>query len=185
MPINVDQLKAHLIAGGARPSLFKVQITGLTIANMTDLEFFCKASQIPAQTMSVIPVPYQGRQIKFPGTRTFEPWTITVINDENFRLRSSFEKWNGSLNRHEANVLGYGATPESNSYQAKAHVFQIGKDGSTLAEYKFHNVWCSSVAAIPLDWGQGDTIEEFSVTLEHDYFERVVVAGGTGVENLL
>ena len=44
-------------------------------------------------TVGMINVPFRGRELKVAGERTFENWVVTVINDEDFKLRTAFEKW--------------------------------------------------------------------------------------------
>jgi hypothetical protein len=65
--------------------------------------FLVKAANLPASTLSVIDIPFRGRNLKIAGDRTFDPWTITVINDTDFRIRNAFEKWMNYINKHEDN----------------------------------------------------------------------------------
>ena len=89
---NVDDFKSKLIGGGARANLFQVDITG-GIDSGRLLEFMCKGAQLPASVIAQIDVPYRGRQLKVAGDRTFENWTITVLNDNDSKLRGEFEAW--------------------------------------------------------------------------------------------
>ena len=43
-----------------------------------------KAAEIPASNLGNIPVPYRGRVLPVAGDRTFDPWTVTIINDTDF-----------------------------------------------------------------------------------------------------
>ena len=63
----------------------------------------CKAAQLPASNIAEIPVPFRGRVLKVAGDRTFDPWTITVINDTDFKIRTAFEKWMNGINKHDDN----------------------------------------------------------------------------------
>lgn len=56
--------------------------------------------------MASIDVPFRGRILKVAGDRTFDPWTITIINDTDFKLRHSFEKWMNYLSKLDNNT-GY------------------------------------------------------------------------------
>ena len=64
-----------------------------------EFQFLCKAAALPSSTITEIPVPFRGRILKVAGDRTFDTWTITVINDENFRIRSKFEQWMNGISK--------------------------------------------------------------------------------------
>jgi hypothetical protein len=44
----------------------------------------CKSAALPASNIAPIDVPFRGRIFKVAGDRTFDTWTITIINDEDF-----------------------------------------------------------------------------------------------------
>ena len=101
--MNIDKFK-NAIGGGVRPSLFRVKGNIGTTTSPDVMSFLVTAAQLPASTLGEIPVNYRGRQIKLPGSRTFENWTITILNDEGMFLRSRFEKWMDDLNGAASNV---------------------------------------------------------------------------------
>lgn len=173
--MNINDFKAELKGGGARPNLFRVVMPfpafAGSSAEMRKLTFTCKAAQIPAQTVGVIDVPYQGRQLKVPGDRTFAEWTITIINDTDFLVRDAFEKWNNAINNHEENV---GLSLED--LIVDANVQQLGRDGAVIKEYTMKGAWCSEVAAIDLAWDANDTVEEFTVTMQMQYWEALTTS---------
>ena len=70
---------------------------GTNASSSSFASFLIKAANIPAATVGVIEVPYRGRTLKIAGDRTFEPWTITVLNDQNFALRNKFEEWSTKI----------------------------------------------------------------------------------------
>ena len=91
---NITNFRDRLVGGGARPNLFEVNIelpdgvTGLAdFAN--DVRFMVKAAEIPAANIGNIPVPFRGRVLPVAGDRTFDPWTVTVINDSKFNIRDA------------------------------------------------------------------------------------------------
>ena len=102
---TIDDFKGRLVGGGARPNLFEVDIQlpqGLGIAGneqnvQSTMRFMIKASQLPASTVGDIPVAFRGRVLHVAGDRTFEPWTVTVINDTDFQIRSAMERWSNCL----------------------------------------------------------------------------------------
>lgn len=181
MAFDITKFKEALLGGGARPSLFEVTLNfpadvgGQLITPA--LTFLCKATSIPTSTVAPIEVPYFGRKVKFAGNRTYPEWTITVINDENFLIRNAFESWLDGINRHEANTRTYAETI-TNGYQATGTVSQLGKQGSTIRRYEFVNVFPSEVSPIELNWASENEIEEFTVTLQYDFW-RIRTAGDT------
>jgi len=176
MAFNVNEFSGALKAGGARPSLFQVQITN-PINGVADAQvpFMCKAAQIPEATLSSIDVPYFGRQVKVAGTRTFAEWSPTIINDEDFAIRNAMEQWSNAINSFQGNVNTAGGTAPS-LYKANAQVTQFSKTGEILRVYDFVGIFPTVVAAIDLGWENGDAIEEFQVTFAYDYW---TVSGGT------
>lgn len=180
MPFNINEIRSHLVRGGARPTLFQVQITN-PINGSQDLEvpFMVKASSLPQLSVSQIIVPYFGRQIYVPGDRNWQPWTATIINDENFKIRNAIEHWNTAMNSLEGNLATEGSPPSL--YKSQATVIHYGKDGEELRIYQFNGIFPMEVAPIQLSWEQRDTIEEFEVTFSFDDFE---VVGGTSPNTL-
>ncbi len=175
MAFNINDMKAHLKLGGARPSLFQVQITNPVNA-LGDIQtpFMCKAATIPASTLGTIEVPYFGRKIKLAGDRTFEEWTTTLINDEDFLVRNSIEEWSNAINNHESNLRDFGSASPL-QYKSEAEVTQFSKTGTILRVYKFEGIWPSVVSTIDLAWETVDTIEEFTVSWQYDTWS---VSGG-------
>ena len=190
---TISQFKSRLAGGGARPNLFEVELTldgeGLGFAlpgyDATQMAFLCKAANLPAQNVASIDVPFRGRIFKVAGDRTIDTWTITIINDEDFRLRRAMEFWTEQIAALDTNL---GAT-SPNAYMAAAKVYQLGR-GSTpqstnnsgsanavLAEYEFVDIFPTEVSAIDLSYDSSDTIEEFTVTFQ---VQSINILKGTG-----
>ena len=87
--LGVDDFKSKIRGGGARPNLFKCTINfpGYAEGDVEVTSFLCKAAQLPASVIAPIVVPFRGRQLQIAGDRTFEPWTVTIINDTDFVIR--------------------------------------------------------------------------------------------------
>lgn len=171
MAFSINEFKSQLVGGGARASLFQVQITN-PILGAADFKipFMIKTAAIPESTTGVIPVPYFGRTIKYAGDRTFGSWAVTVINDEDFAIRNAMEAWSNAINTH---ITNFRTAPSD--YKAQAQVSQYGKDGSILREYTFEGLFPTQISTIELGWASTDTIEEFQVTFEYDLWR---VSGG-------
>ena len=167
--LGVDDFKSKLVGGGARPNLFKATINFPAYAG-GDVEltsFLVKAAALPASTIGTINVPFRGRQVLIAGDRTFEPWTITVINDIDFKVRNAFERWMNGINQHNANT---GLTNPVD-YQADMQVAQLDKAGNEVKVYNFRGTFPTALSSIELSYESGDQIEEFQVELQVQYWE--------------
>ena len=185
---TLSNFKSQLVGGGARPNLFEVELTTLPDAitgwDAEKFRYMCKAAALPASNIANIDVPFRGRIFKVAGDRTFDVWTVTVINDEDFMLRNAFEAWMDQISKLNNNL---GAT-EPASYMTDATVYQLGR-GSTkssrdssgesnavLKEYKFIDIFPTAISAIDLSYDTGDAIEEFTVDFQVQTFE--LLSGG-------
>ena len=129
--------------------------------------FLVKAANIPASTVGVVEVPYRGRMLKIAGDRTFEPWTVTVLNDQSFKFRAFFESWSSNIQALQQNFQNANTIAD---YQAMAKVRQMDRKGSVIRTYKFEGIWPSNISAIDLDWGNNDTPEEYTVEFQVQYW---------------
>ena len=204
---TLEDFKARLKGGGARPNLFECVIkfpelldaklsTAEQSAIKEDTRFMIKAANLPASNVNVIDVPFRGRNLKVAGDRTFDVWTITVINDVDFNIRTAFEKWMNMINKHDDNS---GIT-RPGQYQTDAYVYQLGRNEGASAQpqkiptggsqipvlksYRFYGVFPTNVSSIELSYDQADTIEEFTVDLQVQWWDALDSAGksqlGTG-----
>tara|TARA_Y100000022_G_scaffold29191_1_gene22624 strand:- start:78 stop:605 length:528 start_codon:yes stop_codon:yes gene_type:complete len=167
--LGVDDFKSKIRGGGARPNLFKATVNFPTYA-AGDVEltsFMCKGAQLPASVTNVIDVPFRGRQLKVAGDRTFEPWTVTIINDTDFAVRDSMERWLNGINNHKANS---GLTNPVD-YQADLIVDQLDRDGNEIKTYNFRGAFPVNISNIELNYETVDTIEEFTVEFQIQYWE--------------
>lgn len=201
IPIRgLSQFKTRLNGGGARPNLFEVVLPG-NIPNdpqgrsdwqgSTDTQdkfkFLCKAAALPASVASPIEVPFRGRTFKVSGDRQFESWTITVINDEDFAIRKAMEGWMQAMNQYSDHC---GLT-NPQDYMVNADVYQLGRkqpgaecspelgtgsDGNAnlLAQYKMYDIFPTNVSAIDLSYDSENTIEEFTVEFQVNFFAPVI-----------
>lgn len=181
---TIDDFKANVASDFARPNLFQVDLAFPSgIINNSSLvnlgNFTVRAANLPSSQVGVIEVPFRGRVLKIAGDRTFEPWTITIQNDSGFLLRDAFELWASSIQAYNENftsAAGLGDADDSTGYFADMSVHQLArdiKDGEKpriLKSYKFYNVFPSNIAAIDLDFGNNDTVEEFTVELQVQYW---------------
>ena len=174
---KITDFKSKLTGGGARANLFEVvlQFPDAAAPDSVVLEkarFLVKGANLPASNIQQIEVPFRGRVLKIAGDRTFDSWTVTVLNDTDFSIRSAFERWMNTINRVSDNT----GLVNPADYQADAYVYQLDRDGSVLRSYRFYDVFPTQVAPIELSYdAQG--IQEFTVELQVQWWEA---AKGTG-----
>lgn len=179
MSFSLTDMRSQLTYGGARNALFKVFISN-PIDALADLKvpFMVKAADIPASNMGVVDVPYAGRVIKVKGDRTFEDWTVTVINDEDFLVRNAMEKWSNAMNGHRSNAMTTGSSSPS-TYKAQGQIIQYSQTMQPIREYTFDGLFPLTIASIPMAWESANQIEEFQVTFAYDLWETT--GGTTGI----
>ena len=194
---TLSAFKSRLSGGGARPNLFEVSIASFPSSiqdawnadENESFKFLCKSATLPASNVANVDVPFRGRILKVAGDRTFDPWTVTVINDEDFKVRTAFERW--------ANVMSKldDATGVSNpaSYMTDAEVSQLGRGASlnattndggqseVLRTYRFYDIFPTAITEIALSYDTGDTVETFDVTFQIQYFTIGASSGDTTI----
>jgi len=211
---TLEDFKARLIGGAARPNLFECELTFPSFstqstgggAGSTGVQnnqrsvaelsrFMIKTANLPASNVGVINVPFRGRELKIAGDRTFDVWTITVINDVDFSIRTAFEKWMNAINKHDDNS----GLINPSQYQTDAIVKQFGRSSvnganssvtnptipspgdsiPVLKAYKFYGIFPTAVSAIDLSYDSSDTIEEFTVDLQVQWWDALDPHGNT------
>ena len=188
---SITNFRDRLVGGGARPNMFEVNIDlpdqiGKDKNRDENMRFMIKAAEIPAANIGNIPVPFRGRVLPVAGDRTFDPWTVTIINDASFDVRRAMEEWSNLINDLQFDVGDINPA----DYQTKAEVFQLGRNAKksgkdmsgginipVLRQYDFEGIYPNAVSSIPLDYGATDQIEEFQVTFNYIYW---TVIGGVG-----
>ena len=169
---KISDFKSKLTGGGARPNLFEVELAfpnAVAIENdvLQKARFLVKAAALPSSTINPIEIPFRGRILKIAGDRTFETWTITVINDVDFVIRSAFEKWMNVINKLD-DATGLQNPDE---YQKDAMVHQLDRDGGILRSYKFWDIFPTNLSAIDMSYETTDTLEEFTVEMQIHFWE--------------
>ena len=198
--MRIDDFKAALVQGGARSNLFRVNMSfpNATIQGQANAafgsngpealsSFMIKSAAMPGRTIGNIPVNFRGRQLKVSGDTTYEDWTITVTNDNNFAVRNAFERWQEAINGAVTNVSGLGVNAASfNSYVADLEIEQLGRDGAVIKRYIMKGAWPTTVDPIEVSYDNTDQIEEFGVTLCYQWWEsdQVVQAGGRATADI-
>ena len=177
----IDDFKANLVGGGARANQFRVTITppvGIAIGlDVRRTSFMVRTSNLPAQEMTPIEVPFRGRKIYIAGDREFaDPWTTTFINDTDFMIRNAMERWLNGINDLSE---GTGVSNPAD-YQTDLVVEQLDRDDTTLKAYIFRSAWPVNIGEIELNSDQADSLEEFEVQWRYQHFEASRVTGAAG-----
>ena len=184
MAHTLTDFKKALSGGGARPNLFEVSIPNPPFSfggcgDRDNFSMLCKAAALPASNIAPIDVPFRGRIFKVAGDRTFDTWTVTVINDEDFRIRNGMERWMQKIGQYQ----DASGDTNPNDYMRTAIVKQLGRNVSNtglgvnagqglkpIAQYKFYDIFPTNISQIDLAYDTSDTIEEFTVEFQVQYW---------------
>lgn len=192
-----------------RPALFRVSLqspnnTDFFEKNLLggkegDFYFYCKGATLPASKISPIEVGFMGRKFYEHGDREFDPWTLTIYNSQDFRIRSFFENWMHMMNQHEDNRQTNGNAGQGEGhfsgwdsddyygYFLDFRVDQLDRRNNVIYSYKIVNAFPTEISEIQLDYTQQNSIEEFSVVLQYTYWVSVDandqnITGSAGAE---
>ena len=172
---NLSGFTQALQGGGARANQFMVTMGGAGAVGLTNnFHFLCRSAQIPALTIGEVAVPYRGRTIYLAGDRTYDAWTVTIMNDRNYSVRAFLENWMDDMS-------DIGGTTKANaisaaSYYANATVQQLDRNNKAIRTYKLEGLWPTTLDAIDLSYDANDAIEEFGATFRFNW----LTAGGGG-----
>ena len=168
---NINDFKARLAGGGARANQFKVTMPFPGYAAVggetSDLAFLCQATSIPGQNLGSIAVPFRGRVLQIAGDRTFNPWSVTVMNDTNFKIYAAMERWMNGIN----NMTDNEGLTNPVEYQVDIFVDHLDRNGTTLKTYTLRGAFPTSLDDIALSYTDNNSIETFNVSFLYQYFE--------------
>lgn len=171
MSFSISDIRSRL--NPVRPTLFEVTMSfpGLTNDVLDkDLRFYCRSSSVPASVVGQIEVPYFGRMMKIPGDRTFENWSVQVYNDEDLKIRNSFETWSSLLNSMQGN---YASQAKPANLKGRATIKQFSKTGTeriVINSYLLEGLFPVNVSEMELAWEAQGQIQIFSVSFAYDDF---------------
>lgn len=170
---RIDDFRAELTGGGARASQFRVILQFPEWVNYGDSvykgEFLINATALPASTISPIEVPYRGRITKVAGERQFANWNVTILNDNDFLIRTALEQWSAGILNHTAT----NGRLRSLDYQTDMTVQQLDRNENVIKSYKMHNCYPQNISEIALSFANTNSIEEYQVEFSIDYWTTV------------
>jgi hypothetical protein len=176
MAFNLDQFRSKLKDGGARPSLFEMELrwpqtvtTGVDAAKAS--RFMVKMAELPPSTLTPIVVGYFGRKLNVVGDRQFTPLTVTIINDEDFIIRKALEEWMDRMSGVSSAVSQYRGGSSDGGYTTTLSTTQFGRQGDRLRTYDWIGAFPVGLASIPLSWDDADTIETYTCEFQYQWWE--------------
>lgn len=194
MTIRLTDIRTTLTGGGARPNLFRVELAALPNAAGAEpwpaqnFSILCKAAGLPASNVGVVEVPFLGRTFKVAGDRTFDTWTVTIINDDNFSIRRPLEEWMQGIAQYQdgsgfkdpadymttatvTQLLRRDSNRGNNDANNQGTGFDIGR------RYQFVDIFPTNLSQIDLSYDSTDTIEEFTCEFQVNYWFPVDATG--------
>lgn len=165
--------------GGAKSNLFRCEIfpstdvlalDGLkdTLGPEGTFSFLCRSAAIPSFTLGVIEVPFRGRRIKVPGDRTFADWTVTVINDEEQKMRKAFKNWMNYINAFSGEEV---IREDTGDYRCTIRINHLRADGTISRVYDLYDAFPTDIGAIDLNYDTTDVIQDFTATFQYHFME--------------
>ena len=161
--MTVNNITTMLSAGSnlARPSHFKV--TSGKVGSVDS--FLVKAASLPAATLNTIGVPYYGRKVRIPSTRTFDTWNITVIyGSDGGNIRTDFEQWMYDVQPFESNLIA------GNDVLDDWTVSLLDPaDEGVIRTIKMVGCYPSEMGTVDLNQESGEALSEFTATIRYTY----------------
>lgn len=149
---------------------------------------YCKATQTPATAIGIIPVLWQGRQVKFSGERVYGDWTVVIYESagskSSHNIKAGFERWIELMDRRNEHTINYNVTTNWEIYYDDMALRESreSSDGQNRNIYskQIKMINCFPVEISPLDlaYEQENQFAEFTVTMSYDYWEPMNAATG-------
>ena len=173
---TLSNFKSALQYGGARPSLFDIEVTLSSptlltgVGGVNNIVSHCNVSAIPPLTVTPIEKQYFGRTVKIPGDIVYGDLSTTILNTEDYSVRNAIETWMDHINSHVDNVTSDNFADAD--FRSTIELTQYGKDGSALQTYKFFDAWPMTLAEIALSYDTASDLEQFDVTWAYNYYSH-------------
>ena len=168
MAAGVRDFLANFRGGGARPNRYEVIMTfpgtvpnGVRVSEK--ISFTCTATTIPSATLGTAIVPFMGRQVKLPGDRTFEDWTVTVVLDNDWLGRRAFEQWHDQMLGFTDNLAEQNMLNPINAFGVGI-VNQLDRADNVIERYEVEGIFPTLVGEVQLGYDQNDMVALQQVT---------------------
>lgn len=150
--MSFNEFKSQL-GIGARPNQFRC-LLGRAGAK----PFLVKAASLPGKNIGQIDVPVYGKQLRIPGDVTYDAWSVTVLNDEQFTIRNQLEAWVKTLE-------------DGNLEEDDLLVQQLDKSGAVIKSITLIGAFPTTLGAVELSYDSSDTISEFTCDFAYQRWE--------------
>lgn len=179
--MSILNFKSQLSGGGARANQFRVELSFPSVVAGTGdaarkAQFLCHSASLPGSSIGIAMANYRGREVPLAGERTFQPWTISVYNDNDFAIRDAFENWMGKIN----DVTENSGITNPMMYTSQMTVHQLDRNDVTVKSYTIFDAWPTNIGEIQLDFGQNTQIESFPITFVYTHWSTQTSVGGIG-----
>jgi hypothetical protein len=167
---DITGFRASIGTGLVRANQFRVTIKFPAIMagfeNISALgQFHVRAANLPSSTIASVPVYFQGRAVHVAGEREFQPWAVSVYN-ENFALRDALMTWSHRIN----NIHNNTGVITVADYQADLFVEQLDRNGRVLKTVTIHHAMPVEIGEIALDFQDNNSVEMFGCQFVYNYF---------------
>jgi hypothetical protein len=184
MPLITDFLTNF--KGGTRVNRFRVSSeNGVPVVGNDIYDIHIRATAFPDLTITPVPIGFRGKIVKIPSTRTFTPWTFTVMDDamtpegnQANNLHHKFMNWSNSFSPtgeklgidllSKASGVSTSATPNW-KLEHLSSVTTTGDQPSILKSFMLFGCWPIQVGPLQLDMSVDNQLSFFNVTLAYSH----------------
>lgn len=169
--------------GGNRTNRFKVTADwgdNKKASYCKSTPFHIRSTNLPSAKIGIIPVSYRGRVVNYPGDRTYDPWTVLILDDnsgDGGSLYNGFHEWHNSINSHDGNISYVNGSDAFNKADLTIDHLGVNGDGPQRT-FKLVKAWPVEVGPVQLDIGQMDTLVTFQVTFLYTHYAPLKTQGG-------
>ena len=167
---------------GVRPNRFLVETKwpdGVSSPDLSDLNIYVKAADLPGSTIGTIPIAWQGRIVKFAGERVYADWAISVYDSSipAKDLRNGFERWIEAMDGRYTHKLNYNLTSDWIVRYSDITPGTTTTPDNTQSPKNFNksvklrNCFPTDIGPITLNYDVSDAFSEFTVQIAYDFWE--------------
>lgn len=170
MSADVNTFLSHFTGGGARPNRYEVFISFPNFLGIRDtaimqkISFTCEATSIPASNLGDCIVHYKGREVKVPGDRTFDDWTVTIVIDSDFMGRDIFERWSSGMLGNNSNLVNSPAEINNVNIFGQATIHALDRYDQVTRKYQVISMYPKTVSEISLGYSANNEVMKQQVT---------------------
>ena len=160
---GIEDFKAQMRSGFARPNLFRVDISTVSTDKATKYRMSCFQAQIPGVSIATTDKDIGFRSVAYQ--KLFSDMTL------GFYVSSGLEEiqfWQGWIDSIVDNSTNHFNLPKN--YYGTITVTQISRTGGPSATWTFHDAYPKAVDPIALDYGTNDTIMTMATTITYRYY---------------